>query len=397
MKKFLSLKYLTSISFVALLMSVLAYSTRPLFYIAYHQLENVRAGSGISLSQIEFEYNDSFPGNTFYITLNGAYQRLLGLRHVNERYLMDNGHLTYIIPEMDVTELADNTVAFRDTLAEMDIPFGYVSTLFKINADDKQLPVGVEDFSNENTDRYLSILKQNGVNVLDLRDNVKEQGLDHYSLYFRTDHHWLPETGFWAYTQIVSWLESLDESYAVDPAITDPDNYNYTFYENIFCGSAGRRVGPLYAGVDDFTVISPKFETMLTHIVPEYEINRQGSYDQALLFPEKLTNGDPLQSTVYGTYLCKDASQAFITNLSGQEALDVQSRPKKLIILKDSNALVVAPYLALSYDEICLVDLRLFGGNFLEFIQDYQPDMVLALYNPGAFETHNTSMFNFIR
>jgi LmbE family N-acetylglucosaminyl deacetylase len=72
-----------------------------------------------------------------------------------------------------------------------------------------------------------------------------------------------------------------------------------------------------------------------------------------------------------------------------------QSRPKKLLILKDSNSLVVAPFLALSYDEICLVDLRLLGRSLMEYIREYQPDMVLTIYNPGAMEEHNRSMFQY--
>lgn len=397
MKKYLSLKYLTTVCFVALVGTMLIYTLRPTFYVAYHQLENLRSGSGFSREQAEYEYNDSLPGKEFYITFNGAFQRLMGIRNVNDRYRMDNGHLTYVVPEMDVQGIAENTVYFRDALEEMGIPFAYVCTPFKIDPEDKQLPLSVEDYSNENADDFLAVLEENSVQHLDLRKLEKEQGLDHYSLYFLTDHHWKPETGFWAYTQIASWLASLDEGFAVDPAITDPENYTYTVYEDIFCGSAARRVGPLYAGLDDVTVISPVFETWLNLSVPSEELYRQGSYEDTLLFPEHLTTERPLESAAYGVYLNKDEPKLFVTNESRQRNLPVKSQPQKLMILKDSNSLVVAPYMALSYDEICLVDLRLFEGDFLGFIREYQPDMVLTIYNPGAFEEHNRSMFDYFR
>lgn len=397
MKKFLSLKYLTSVCFLILLGSMLVYTARPSFYMAYHQLDNIRSGSGFSKTQAEYEFDDSLPGKTFYITLNGAFQRLMGVRHVNERYLLDNGHLTYVVSQMDVTAMAENTVAFRDALAENGIPFAYVNTLFKIDPQDKQLPPSVEDFSNENADHFLSILEENDVKALDLRKLEKEQGLDHYSLYFKTDHHWLPETGFWAAAQIVSWLESQDAGFAADPAITDEANYDHTVYEDIFCGSAARRLGPLYAGLDDVTVISPRFETSLTLTVPASGRFRQGSYADTLLFPEHLTSENILESSSYSVYLNQDEPQMFITNHSRQEGLDVQSQPKKLVILKDSNSLVVIPYLALSYDEVCVIDLRLFEGDFMGFLLEYHPDMVLTIYNPGAYEEHNLSMFTFNR
>lgn len=395
MKKFLSTKYLTSVCFLILLGVMLADSLRPLYYLSYQQLQNLRSGNGLSISQIEAEYNDALPGKQLYITLNGGFQRLLGLRHVNSRYRLDNGHLTYVIPEMDTTAPAENTVAFRDALEEMGISYGYVNTLFKLDPQDKQLPPGVEDYSEKNADQFLSILKENDVATLDLRQLEQEQGLDHYSLYYITDHHWKAETGFWAYTQVADWLKTLDSSFAVDPAFAQESNYNHTVYEDIFCGSAARRLGPLYAGLDDMTVITPKFDTALTFTDQNH--TRQGSYEETLLFYKHLTRENMLENSVYGVYLGEDRPEVRISNHSRQQALSPESTPKRLLILKDSSALVVAPYLALSYDEIALIDLRLFEGNLMDYIAQYQPDMVLTIYNPGAFELHNMSMFQFIR
>lgn len=395
MKKFLSLKYLTSACFLVLLGIMLAGSLRPVYYEAYHQLQNLRSGNGISISEIEYEYNDALPGKQLYITLNGGFRRLLGQRYVNERYRLDNGHLSYVIPEMDVTAPAENTAAFRDTLEEMGIPFAYVNTLFKLDPQDKQLPQGVEDYSEKNTDQFLALLEEKGVTALDLRQREQEQGLDHYSLYYITDHHWTAETGFWAFTQITDWLTSLDDSFAVDPAFTREDNYSRTVYEDIFCGSAARRVGPLYAGLDDMTVIVPQFDTALTY--EDQEQLRQGSYEETLLFYEHLTRENMLENSVYGVYLGEDKSEVRITNQSRQQELPLQSTSKRLLILKDSSALVVAPYLALSYDEIALIDLRLFEGSLLDYIARFQPDMVLTIYNPGVFETHNMMLFDFNR
>lgn len=395
MKKILSLKYLTSACFLALLGIMLAGSLRPVYYEAYHQLQNLRSGNGISLSEVETTYNDALPGKQLYITLNGGFRRLLGQRHVNERYRLDNGHLAYVVPEMDVAPLAENTVAFRDALEEMGIPYGYVNTLFKLDPQDKQLPVGIEDYSEKNTDQFLTLLKEQGVTTLDLRQREQEQGLDHYSLYFVTDHHWTAEAGFWGYTQVADWLESLDSSFAVDPAFTELSNYDQRVYEDIFCGSAARRVGPLYAGLDDLTVITPTFDTALTYA--EKDQLRQGSYGETLLFFKHLTKENMLENSVYSVYMGEDKPEIRISNQSRQQDLSLQSTPKRLLILKDSSALVMVPYLALSYDEIAVIDLRLFEESLMDYIAQYQPDMVLTVYNPGAFELHNSIMFNFIR
>lgn len=395
MKKFLSLKYLTSACFVGLLALMLAGSLRPCYYTAYQTLQDIRNGQGFSIDRITYLYNDSLPWKSTYITANGAFQRLMGLRNVNDRYRLDNGQLTYVIPEMDVTVPVENTLAFRDALAEMGIPYGYVNTLFKLDPQDKQLPPGIADYSDRNADRFLAALEEHNVPVLDLRRREQAQGLDHYSLYFVTDHHWTPEAGFWGYTQVAQWLESLDSSFGVNPVFTQESSYHHTVYEDIFCGSAARRVGPLYAGLDDITVITPKFDTALT--LTQSDLFRQGSYEETLLFYDHLTRENMLENAVYSVYLGEDQPEIRICNQSRQQNLDPQSTPKRLLILKDSSVLVLAPYLALSYDEVTLIDLRLFGGSLLDYIAQYQPDMVLTIYNPGAFEAHNLAMFDFIR
>lgn len=395
MKKILSLKYLTSLCFMLFLGGMFAESLRPCFYTAYEQLQSVRSGNGLSPARVESSYNEALPGKSQYITMNGGFQRLMGKRYVNERYCLDNGHLTYVIPETDVTALAENTIALKQKLEEAGIPFLYVNSLFKIDAADKQLPVGVEDYANENADRFLERLREKNVPTLDLRRRVKEQQLDHYSLFYRTDHHWTAEAGFWAFRELVTELEKMDPSLAVDPEVLDPENYTYTVYEEIFCGSAARRIGPLYAGLDNLTVIAPKFDTRLCLDGPDFEIYRQGTYEETILFPERLTRENMMTNSAYTVYLGEDYPRLYLTNDSCRQGLEVQSTPKKLLVLKDSSISVVAPYLTLGYDEVCLLDLRLFSGDMVQFAKEYGADMVLVFYNPGALESGNHMMFNF--
>ena len=57
---------------------------------------------------------------------------------------------------------------------------------------------------------------------------------------------------------------------------------------------------------------------------------------------------------------------------------------------------MVAPFLSLGYDSVRLLDLRLFWGDLMTYIEDYEPDLVLAVYNPGAYEDNNWEMFDFL-
>ena len=66
-------------------------------------------------------------------------------------------------------------------------------------------------------------------------------------------------------------------------------------------------------------------------------------------------------------------------------------------MLKDSFSSVVIPFLSLSYEELCFIDPRVFSEDLLEFVEEYDPDLVMVLYNPGAYENNNLAMFEFIK
>lgn len=395
MKKQRFLSYLMTIFFLLFIGVFFLMSLYPLAAGGYRMVRDLLDGVPTGTSVIESVYNERLPAKNLLVTMNGGLQRLLGARSINDRYLLDNGQLTYTIDSYPMNKIAENTVAFRDALAEREIPMVYVNALFKIDGADKQLPVGVEDYSNENADRFLSVLKEHDVNVLDLRESAQEQELDYGELFYRTDHHWKAETGFWAFTEIADYLEQLDPAYAADEMVTDADNYEYTVYEDIFLGTAGRRVGPLYSGWDDLTVIAPEFATDLQFSVPEENLERSGDYRDTMLFSEFLSGGDDFTISRYDVYCGQDYGLLYVTNRSADSQPTVN--PKRILMLKDSFSSVVIPFLSLCYEELCFIDLRVFSEDLLTFVEEYDPDLVMVLYNPGAYENNNLAMFDFVK
>ena len=70
---------------------------------------------------------------------------------------------------------------------------------------------------------------------------------------------------------------------------------------------------------------------------------------------------------------------------------------KRLLVLDDSFSLVVVPFFSLAYAQVDYLDLRLWDGDLLGYIDETRPDAVLILYNPGALEDNNLNMFEFFR
>ena len=385
MKKIFSLRYLTALCFLLVLALAFVFSLKPFLRESYYAFRG-----GADSATAESMFNAFFPAKEQLVTLNGGIQRVLGKREVNERYRLDNGQLTYIIPKLDMHDIAANTVRFDEALKAEGVPMLYVSLLFKVDARDPQLPPGVEDYSNDNADRFLALVREGGVDTLDLREREKAAGLDHYSLFFSTDHHWTPEAGLWAAGETAAALGERDASLAADPALFQIEQYERDEHPGIFLGSHGRRTGAWYSGMDDITVLTPRFETLLRFTVPSEGIDRTGSFAETVLFPEELEPEDPMESACYDVYCGGQYAEMRIENLSGGNG-------KRLLVLQDSFDLVVLPYLALGYESVDALDLRLWSGDLLAYIRETKPDMVLILYNPGALEDNNTVMFDFLR
>ena len=393
MKKLFSTKYLTTVLFLLLLAVSFLMSIVPFLYGCRVAAWDLLYKHTLNLSVIEELYQDSFCGKNFFVTLNGGFQRLMGAREINQRYRLDNGHISYVIGEIDVDGIASNTVDFRNALQELGIPMLYVNTPFKICEFDKQLPDSIEDYSNENANRFLAVLADNGVTYLDLRRSIAEDNLDHYSLFFPSDHHWQPETGFWATFKIIDRLTELDSSFAVDAQITDFSHYNQTVCEGVFLGSAGRRVGPLYSGFDDITLITPKYETKFSFSVPAKGILREGSFEDSFLFPEALTPEDIFNSNGYGVYCGDDYGLLKLRN----DTVEPSATAKKVLLIKDSFSNVIIPFLNAAYEELHVVDLRYLEKDLMSYIEEFQPDLVLTVYNPGAYNTDNLVLFDFLK
>ena len=67
---------------------------------------------------------------------------------------------------------------------------------------------------------------------------------------------------------------------------------------------------------------------------------------------------------------------------------------KKILLLKDSFALPVQSFLSECFTQIDALDLRLYTEQSVyEYVQDFQPDIVIVMYNPFMLTTESVYEF----
>lgn len=319
-----------------------------------------------------------------FIQLYGAIQRATQRQVVDDtdtRYSvvkLSSDALTFVnTAPLDTAPHGKAMARLRDQLDKRDLPLLYLQAPGKVAPGNGQLPDGVEDYSNDYADQLLSELEAQQIPYLDFRSLFAAiEDREWTSWFFSTDHHWTPEAAFTACAALFDTLRT-DYGYDIPALYSSPDSFTRRSYEDYFLGSQGKRVGTLYAGVDDIELWQPTFPTSFTYSVPIYEIERTGPFEASLLFPERLEEKDYFNANPYTLYSGGDYSLARIYNHENPDG-------PRIMLLRDSFSCAMAPFLALGCSELITVDLRYFHENLLSYVDWLKPDAVLVMYTTGS-------------
>lgn len=328
-----------------------------------------------------------------FIELYGGIQQLTGRRMVEDvdpQYTvvrLDDHSLTFANPDgqaEDVTVRAEEMVEFaRLVEEEYDIPLLYVQAPSK--TDVSPLPNGVEDAAGREADQFLALLEKYDVATLDLRPVFRKAAdsgeYDEDPLFFTTDHHWTPTGAFLGYQTLCERLAK-DYRFKIDKKLTDPGSFHRYTFEDIFLGSQGRRVGSLYAGLDDLDLWSPTVPTDFTYTVPIVGIEREGPFIISLLFPERLAQQGYYDTNPYTIYSGDDYLLARAVNRNNPQG-------KRILILRDSFGCALTPFLSLISSECMAIDPRNFNGNqetMMEYLDWLEPDILIVMNTTGSIK-----------
>lgn len=332
-------------------------------------------------NKFETDINTNFYNKFEFINLNGAVRKLLGQQEMNGVVKLNNGYLstTYsYCNDEKLEEYANKVIDLNEYLKSKDIALLYAQTPYTVSKYDNQLPAGVTDYGNDNVDRFLNFLYQANVDVIDFREEMYKDGIDQYDMMYRTDHHWTTEAGLYACSKVEDYLTA-KLNCEVDERISDINNYSVVNYEKWHLGSNGQRTGIYYAGIDDFHLLMPKFETKI-----------QGNGMEGTM-EELIYNLSPLENKEYTSRYTYD--YVLGNALGNYKNLDCKN-DKKILIVTDSFGKCFNPYLIMGFGEVLTISNYESQRLSKEFIDECSPDAVILLYYPGMVGK-SSSGFNF--
>lgn len=321
-------------------------------------------------SKFETDIASTFFNKFGFVNLNGAVCNALNQPCMNGVVKLNNGYLLTTLPYSSDEVLrtyADSTIRFDEYLKNRGTVLVYANTPYTSSKYDPQLPIGINDYGNDNCDRFLQMLKDAGVDTIDFRETMHDDGIDQYSMMYKTDHHWTTKAGLYAYGVLEDYI--VDKTGCdVDERISDIQNYTVTTYKKWHLGSRGQRTGIYYAGIDDFDLIIPNFDTSIQN-----DAGTVGNMQDLMINMEPLANKDYTSRYTYDSVL--GGSIGHFTNLDCKNDI-------KVLIITDSFGKAVAPYLAMGFAQIDYVYDADVSGVTPEFIESMDPDVVIMMYYP---------------
>lgn len=316
------------------------------------------------------------------IEINGFFQRIIGRKIVddvdpkNKVVKLNGGGLTFISPKEDIATRANNMIMFNEFLKNKNIQSLYIQAPHKTDKYNNDLPIGVYNYANDNADNFLKAI-EGKIDFIDIREEMHKDGLNNKDYFFKTDHHWTPEGAFYAFTKVAKRLSD-DYGFYIDDKYLDSNSYDKKILEKWFLGSQGKRVGTLYGGVDDISLIIPKFKTNFDFSLPFSGISRSGEWLDTVLTDRSNEGIDYYGSSAYLMY-GEDWPLSIVKNFNSDNS-------KEILIIRDSFGCTFTPFLSLVCEELNVMDVRHYKNSVYDYVEENKPDMVLFLFNPAHIQ-----------
>ncbi len=290
--------------------------------------------------------------------------------------------IMYDFPHND----AESLIEFGKSVRERGINFLLFLDPVKISEEDVIQSGIYQDHSLEFEKKYIEKIRKSGLEVLSVSEKIDEENLVKKDLFFKTDHHWLPQTALWANKVLCNYLNE-NMGFAIDTDIFSEENYDITYSENKWLGSLGKKVTEVYCDTEDFPIILPKYDTDITAFVSQKNNTFSGNIENIFFDWNVLEEDDIYKKLSYSFYARGDMALYSIHNNQLNDG-------KKILLIKLSYANPMIPYLSAAVENLDVIDLRHFKGSLQTYIDETKPDTVIMVYgtnNDGEF----TSAYDF--
>ena len=362
-------------------------------FMTYEEKQEFASENEVLADEIAEYYADQFPARNAMRALKGYTETLLCKRQSNG-IIIANGMLINPDTITGTTEDENGIIRDRnedDAVKNITKNIGYINYLTKmlgatgtevytaiagrtVDVHCDILPSLYPYKTNDIFwDAYQSSAEKAGINTVDILSPLRERAEKGEYVYYKTDHHWTTLGAYYAYCEII---RSLGEEPLPLDAFTEETA------SDDFLGTVYAKSGIAPSGADTIEFFRFKDDEKFTTTVPVGEeiTEYKGFYNR-----KYLEDADK-----YSAFLGHDNFKFGGNNPLTLITKDGEESRERLVLIKDSFAHSLAPFLAYHYD-LVILDMRYYipDGNInktvLQYASEENTSKVLILYNMETF------------
>lgn len=324
---------------------------------SFPKFELSKIMDGSYMEDVESYVNDHFPVRNIFMNIRAVFNKCIGRQNIDDVYF---GNDDYLIEKYDDVLNKDKIVDVINKLDEnvlTDIGVMLVPT--KISIYEDKLPKYVSVYSQDELINNIYNKLNDNIKKINLYDNlIKEK--DNYQLFYKTDHHWTSYGAYFGYKEFAreNNLEFIDIS------LFDIDKVSDSFLGSTY----SKVVLPNVSGEDMYIFNYKDYDLDISYVLSNKNTKSLYNYDY-------LDKKDK-----YAMFL--DNNHPLITIKNN----DINNGGN-LLIIKDSFANSMVPFLVNHYSNIHVVDPRYYKRSISNYIVDNNIDSILILYNIGTLSS----------
>lgn len=301
---------------------------------------------------------DQFPGRDHWVSFQTDMELFMGKNEIHNVYIGKNHYLLehYTEKEFDPQQISKNLQALEKFVGKAkqnaDVHVMMVPTKSWILRE--KLPAFAPHYKEQ---KFYDALQQK-LEKEDVLISVEPVLVAHKEeeIYYRTDHHW---------TTLGAW-------------------YAYEQYTKAVGGDLQRAQGK-----KKFRCISKDFYgTTYAKINYARQADKIEIYEPADKLRVVYNMGEKKTKTLYDVSFLKTADQYSVFTGGNQAVLQITGgikNGKTLLLIKDSFANSILPFLAEDYEKLVVVDLRQLNVSGDRLLEMFSPTDILILYNSAQF------------
>ncbi len=301
---------------------------------------------------VEKYFADQFPLRDDWTGLKARLEQLLGRECFHDVYLCGDTLISKVEePDMD---LVGKNLTYLQRLAEKTqaaVTLGFIPSAAEIWKE--KLPTGAASYDQTH---FLELAGELGLPMADLESALSAHKEE--PIFYRTDHHWTTLGAFYGANAVLESLgmETLNQEDFTPEIVSE--NFNGTLYST--------------SGIHWLTPDTMEYWVEDTGL--DITTYRTGTAEKGVLYDRSYLEK-------------KDKYSSF---LGGNQPLCVIKNTKitdgsKVLLIRDSYADAMAPFLTQRFSEVHLLDLRYYRASVAQYVQDNGIEDIVVLYSVQNF------------